>query len=698
MDTVVSPHTQCMMKDKGKGKEKDKDKDITYTNFNHNNHFKMNYKIDNDISTNFSTFITNSYSTIGMTIIDLPVDIINLLVNDYLSLIDSYHFCLSCATIFQQYQIPNFDMVISYKLFQNKNLSLNQLKKKYKNIKRNLRAKSLPSLTSLTTSTLIDYNDSNLFKKNISFKEISSNNLKGKINKLKAAYISPYNLDAFLNISGVTNLEMSVIDCKWDLNENSNINNNSDDNDQHLIQFIPFNDDYARPNGREVFKLRKSNEVIASLPKEITQISLPLDKIDWKNIDIIDNVQQQWKFPLFENDDTTSTSSTSTKRRRLSQDNYNDTNQKSRYEEPVTVDVFENLKETQLCEKLQEFYEWTAVNDKYFISLSKDDSSFPDMTLLLSCYIIDEQLKSKLIWKVELTCKQFAIILASPQKIQVSENLILVPIRICDEELSYSWHIFDISTGYYYGCFQMPSEPNVELDNDYTLSEFEEDSPNMHIPINDKYRTGPLHIHGTEVFLQLYFGKITKSLHSRWQLLSMSLESFLYQLDKNDKLINVNTIYKNFKNNQNLHNKYIYKSLLSSTNSQCYGWNLIFETPNIDDEQLINYNDIVNDFDIDIDISLLEVLEPGISVKSYFWGNTIAILINYHAISNTRAHWFKLKSDYLFLYNIEKDKSKGIKFHNWNKELNCKNNLIIVDEDLNFVVLNSNSVKIPIEK
>ncbi len=335
----------------------------------------------------------------------------------------------------------------------------------------------------------------------------------------------------------------------------------------------------------------------------------------------------------------------------------------------------------------------------------------------------EELRASKMKWKINLRTKTENILLGIRDDLQiqfVGGQFVIFPINIITLDSTSSqaspidlnypygklyWYIFNLSSGEYFGCFNMQKNRFASNIN-----------PNSKINDWRIYQGGQIYLDGPNVFTVIsdYLGEMTPATINSdgyvepllQKILAMPLNSFLSasKVDKCDEMLkNISSqleygIASNSSNNDNEDFIYFRKRNfeIKKIPIEQIKWNSIFE-------MTIGYGEVYQrlpppSVNGDNPRFQFDLMYANTDNYKYFWNNKIVILSNFLFYRDEVAadvdHYSEVYM--LICYDIEKNKHQYIKIEDVienllkNKDsddLRAKDLFILIDDDLNYQIL-----------
>ncbi len=575
-------------------------------------------------------------------ITSLPKELIDIIC-DYLSLIDAYNLCITTRSLYQLYDRPTFGLAMCLELEHNKLLNKTVLKSLMKNLE--------------NFTETIHVTDSNIFKKP-KFNKIFSPDLYDIIDKL--IYSSNDSAAEVLEkIQGSGFLEIN--DNSWDL-----LSRDTNNDNHTTVQLMPY--DYNRPTEGTQFDIDIQNQkFITLLPKMINSISNSLDKYDWKNTHLVENIninkeQKNWNIPIDFN-----------KERKLDYrwENVEDIN-------GYRLALKKVIDESKLKDnRFLNIRKFSTTNGKYLILLPSNNIDFKDHKndITISCYKMNNSNNSILSWEANLSTNNINKLQVSIKvKPQISRHFAIIPIEMIthDLELNFYWLIFELASGNYIGSYKIPFD-----DLEGKVLE------NFH---DNNYLINQLYLYGSHIFIvknKFSFHESGYVEPSGFQLLTTTFESFLKGLEIDSEIkVHVKAIDQNTQDSSSFLANRFRPKIKNAADDNCgTNWKILFETADKPNCQY-QFGTGIEELEIDHKKTLF-----------YIWNNKIALQMNYE-IKKTRSSGLSRK-EYLFLYDLETYKRKYIELDvDWQSRM--RNGMIMVDDYLNFVVVGKGFVSVPI--
>ncbi len=528
----------------------------------------------------------------------------------------------------------------------------------------------------------------------------------------------------------LSSLENTIIDTTIIEHHNLKIDdddhniNNTDTDDECVIQIIPLITDWVS-SFRDISSVylqsdSKSetmiNKLYAKFPQTSALIDKPLDQFNWENAiskesentscSISANNYSIWRIPV----------------------NFHE----KLYLEPLAWydyktfydPILFNLLYKKRKKRDKKFYgirngdlftpeKYLKINDntagKYLISINTPNDNYDLLTpIIINCYKKNNhknnKLHSTMVWQIKIQLQKNRIksnyhlgikeTLSIPTflKIQVSDFYTLIPLLIYSHNYNvdtYFWLVFKTTNGEYLGKYQINYDLSVYRYKMQTfrMEMYKNYTENIHLLIPQ------IIMIGSNLFQINYNWKIIDDelfdnvcCIDNFQLLWIPVVNFLNMINNIEDCLRIdveslNSIFSNIPNiafNNNLYHVHSYDNCT---------WKVVLETPTINTFQPL----------INIKYPNFELKE--IKVYPYFWNNNnIAIKVQYYlgTIPDPNIEIMDGKTFECFiLYDIATEKWKFIEINN---SITDDFRTLIVDNKLNFVLLGSDSVSIPIYK
>ncbi len=576
-----------------------------------------------------------------LMLLDLPQELLMDITYNYLSLIDSYNFARTCKTIFQFHSIPNSEILLNFGVGDNNIISRKRLQDKCFNVINTLND-LINEREGKEEGEMINVFNTSLFK-SFKFEKISSSCLNEMMDILFSDNKDFYSL-AQLNGPG----ELKINSTQWNFSIGDY---NKNTVDKCSIQLIPLDFSDSSNNNNENSKAKElevisNNKLIVSLPKGVCTMNYSLDMFDWTNSKTTQILTDSWTFPVNFDEE-------------IKQPDYNDYI-------PAINDRGQTITPMEES-RLGRLDKYSATNGNYMIifpNINIDRVNMDKVTF--KCYKKNGNNQPILIWAATFGGKLCHMMLSPLHKIQISNSFIMIPIQLNFSEPTFHILIFWTETGTYLGSYEIPYDPDF-----YAVYE-----PNEFMTQFYNY--------GSHIFLKMYIleNQGRRFSISRFKICYLSIDLFLSQLELKNDNININVFKFNTSlsaiKRENLWNQRIQDKIFKTNNND---WKILFKSPSLNDLQ--SQLEAENEF-----IKLWEL-----NVRPYFWNETIALLITYF-VYDTRDISIIYSMVYLFLYNMETGEKKHIVIDDGSSN-NIKK-LIMVDDRLNFTILNNSFVEKPI--
>ncbi len=621
-----------------------------------------------------------------MIITDLPSDILINIIDNYLTLLDSYHFCITCKSIYNYYELPGFEMIIGLNLDQENEefkISRRSLKRKYSATKKNLKK----------TREIIDVFKKGLFNKQnlreINFDDNLKLDLRKLINKLRCVIeFEDYNDELSLFPNFYTGNVLKIREIQTILRDSNCTNLGTITEKIKPIRSRGYIMSIRnREKKREKFHVKEIDYDKSSMVffTQTCLLTNPLDKFDWYSItenSLIENIKYKHDCNLLEIDDNSRTNVY------VNRFPFQVSNMKRKFDDQ------------SLYERIFVYnYNTSCGTRAYCILLS---ILYTGSNIILECYKLND--KTELYWKVKISYQLKSLKLPLDQRInvQISDNIIIVPINI--ENFKIYWLVFDLKTGQYLGKYihTLLSYININNENEndnYSHSDLKSREFNSNL--------SQIYLHGPSVFIKrdIYrhsFGNFPDYL-SRIQILSMPLDSFLSHLNNE---VDIHFTVEILKMPSNLNSNHLevetscnhkakFKSAFGTSFSTkpVLDWKILLETP-VSSEDGVFYVDHRRQ---------PRFMKKLLGTQFYLWNNRIILFLKYNIVGRHDVQWnfgriTQLQessfSRYLFLFDMETRKRKYIDLGDfkWNEDTE-EDDLLMIDEKFNFTLFTDSCIK-----